>query len=83
MHTLHVIFSIPQTPSFKKYDFPLPESAGLVSPNGEVPALLQGHTGNTRAQTTQDALIKWMAHEGLGGDLEAATWVLLMIISRT
>lgn len=81
--TLHVIFYVPEAPSFKQYAFPISESAGLLSPNGEVPDMLQGPVGTPRPEIIRDALVNWIANEALGGDLEAANWVLLAIISRT
>ncbi|KIM33578.1 hypothetical protein M408DRAFT_326263 [Serendipita vermifera MAFF 305830] len=38
---------------------------------------LPGHTAEIRTE-----IIKWLADEGLGGDTKAATWLLLMILSR-
>lgn len=61
----------------------MPDSAVLLPPNGEVPTLLQTHRETPRQQAIRDALINWIAKEGLGGDIEAATWVLLASISRT
>ena len=79
--TLHVLFTKPHTPNLLPRPFPR-----LVQASGsDLGGVLSGEPAKTVAEDTagiRRELIKWIADEALGGDLQAAEWVLFSCIAR-
>ena len=66
--TLHVLFSRPQEPAPYPY----------------TPSELEDGVAETyhgRIAMIRDDLLSWIANEGLGGDRDAAEWILLTLIA--
>ncbi|KAJ4493768.1 mini-chromosome maintenance replisome factor-domain-containing protein [Lentinula edodes] len=70
--TLHVLFHLHENTAHKSYRvYPL-----TMTDTHESTSLEKGH------RALQRELVKWIADESLAGDMDAAEWVLLSIISR-
>ncbi|KAI1790741.1 mini-chromosome maintenance replisome factor-domain-containing protein [Ganoderma leucocontextum] len=78
--TLHVLFTKPHTPHVLPRPFPRivrQSQDGITSVSSELSPRLADDTAQIREE-----LIAWIADEALGGDHQAAEWVLLSCISR-
>ncbi|KAG8941468.1 hypothetical protein FRC04_004177 [Tulasnella sp. 424] len=79
--TLHVLFtrSVPRT-IISGYKFPMEIASPTTADNVDVVQAIE----SSRLEITKlrDELISWVAEEALGGDREAAEWVLLIATSR-
>lgn len=79
--TLHVLFTrnVPRT-IISGYKFPMEIASPTTADNVDVVQAIE----SSRFEITKlrDELISWMAEEALGGDREAAEWVLLIATSR-
>lgn len=68
---LHVLFAISHTLGYSLNFFPSVESIGDSL-----------HLPSQSFDVFRDELVEWIATEGLGGDRDAAVWVLLACISK-
>lgn len=79
--TLHVLFtrSVPRTIA-SGYKFPMEVVPTTTAENIDVVQNIE----SARLEITRlrEELVSWMAEEALGGDREAAEWVLLVATSR-
>lgn len=79
--TLHVLFTKPHTPNVLHRRFP---RIVRQSQNGVITSVTSELSPQVAEDTVQirDELIAWIADEALGGDRQAAEWVLLSCISK-
>ncbi|KDQ19812.1 hypothetical protein BOTBODRAFT_27237 [Botryobasidium botryosum FD-172 SS1] len=77
--TLHVLFSIPRPPTITPFPYPFSAGSPEASPIGDVP--LQADVDHGVLELRNE-LISWIADEALGGDKEAAEWVVLTCVGK-
>ena len=77
--TLHVVFH--RSPNESKLKFKFPMDLSLLSPPNDIVSGIQSISLNP-ISSLRSELIDWIATEGLGGDVNAAEWVLLACIAR-
>ncbi|PCH38721.1 hypothetical protein WOLCODRAFT_115930, partial [Wolfiporia cocos MD-104 SS10] len=74
--TLHVLFTRPHPGTLLSRPYPLSDAQDDTMQKSEAAAC------KSRASQVRSELIEWMAEEALGGDRQAAEWVLLASIAR-
>ncbi|KAF8582223.1 hypothetical protein K439DRAFT_1635531 [Ramaria rubella] len=71
--TLHCLFSVKHPSTLLSYEYPLPRTA-LAGGSDQFSL--------SPPRAILDELVQWIANEALGGDRDAALWVLLVSIAR-
>ncbi|KAF8582639.1 hypothetical protein K439DRAFT_1635083 [Ramaria rubella] len=71
--TLHCLFSVKHPSTLLSYEYPLPRTA-LAGGSDQFSL--------SPPRAILDELVQWVADEALGGDRDAALWVLLVSIAR-
>ncbi|KAL6309164.1 mini-chromosome maintenance replisome factor-domain-containing protein [Sparassis latifolia] len=75
--TLHVLFSRPHSQPLLSRPYPY-----LNTPESTADTARSETAENTNPTRIRTALVKWIADEALGGDAQAAEWVLLSCVAR-